>query len=72
MPTYQLESGRAGGVYFGLAVNELEEPDGRVDGHVVVGSEGRGLSYHGRPQDQSFTHSVDKFETYRLVHLFVD
>ena len=55
---YQFESGRPSGVDLGLAVNELEQPDGRVDCCVVVGSEGRGLGYHGRTQNQGLADPV--------------
>ena len=63
---YQFESGRPSGVNLGLAVNELEQPDGRIDSSVVVGSEGRGLGYHGRTQNQGLAHPVKSKITLQL------
>ena len=63
---YQFESGRSSGVDLGLAVDELEQPDGRIDSSVVIGREGRGLGYHGRAQDQGLAHPVKSKITFQL------
>ena len=63
---YQFQSGRPRGVDLGLAVDELEQPDGRVDCFVVVGREGRGLGYHGRAQNPGLAHPVKSKITLQL------
>ena len=63
---YQFESGRSRGVDLGLAVDELEQSDGRIDSSVVVGRKRRGLGYHGRTQNKGLAHPVKSNITLQL------